>query len=39
MSEHDWPAEQIEQHHSRLRSVAYRTVGSLSGADDALQET
>lgn len=39
MSEHDWLAEQFEQHRSRLRSVAYRMLGSLSDADDALQET
>jgi RNA polymerase sigma factor (sigma-70 family) len=39
MSEHDWLAEQFEQHRSRLRSVAYQMLGSLSDADDALQET
>jgi RNA polymerase sigma factor (sigma-70 family) len=39
MSEHDWLAEQFEQHRSRLRSVAYQMLGSLSDVDDALQET
>jgi RNA polymerase sigma factor (sigma-70 family) len=32
-------AERFEQHRSRLRSVAYRMLGSLSEADDAVQET
>jgi RNA polymerase sigma factor (sigma-70 family) len=37
MVEHDWLAEQFEMHHPRLRAVAYRMLGSLSEADDALQ--
>jgi RNA polymerase sigma-70 factor (ECF subfamily) len=31
-------AEQFEQHRSRLRAVAYRMLGSVSEADDAVQE-
>ena len=31
-------ADQFETHRSRLRSVAYRMLGSVSEADDALQE-
>src|SRR5438552_12065757 len=38
MHEHDWLAKQFEQHRPRLRSVAYRMLGSLSDADDAVQE-
>ncbi|WP_018180876.1 RNA polymerase sigma factor SigJ [Jongsikchunia kroppenstedtii] len=33
-----WFAEQFEQHRQRLRAVAYRMLGSLTDADDALQE-
>jgi RNA polymerase sigma factor (sigma-70 family) len=32
-------AERFETHRARLRSVAYRMLGSLSEADDAVQET
>ncbi|MDA3643326.1 sigma-70 family RNA polymerase sigma factor [Saccharopolyspora indica] len=32
-------AEQFETHRTRLRAVAYRMLGSLSEADDAVQET
>ena len=39
MDERDWLAERFEQHRTRLRSVAYRMLGSLSEADDAVQET
>jgi RNA polymerase sigma factor (sigma-70 family) len=38
MDEHDWLAERFEEHRPHLRSVAYRMLGSLSEADDALQE-
>jgi RNA polymerase sigma factor (sigma-70 family) len=38
MDEHEWMAEQFEEHRSHLRAVAYRMLGSLSEADDALQE-
>jgi RNA polymerase sigma-70 factor (ECF subfamily) len=34
-----WQADQFERHRARLRSVAYRMLGSLSDADDAVQET
>jgi RNA polymerase sigma factor (sigma-70 family) len=38
MDERDWLAERFEQHRTRLRAVAYRMLGSLSEADDAVQE-
>jgi len=38
MDEHEFLAEQFEEHRSRLRGVAYRMLGSLSEADDAVQE-
>jgi RNA polymerase sigma factor (sigma-70 family) len=38
MDEHDWLAERFEEHRTRLRAVAYRMLGSLSEADDAVQE-
>src|SRR5918996_2614192 len=38
MDEHDWLADQFETHRAHLRSVAYRMLGSLSEADDAVQE-
>ncbi|HET9611858.1 MAG TPA: sigma-70 family RNA polymerase sigma factor [Acidimicrobiales bacterium] len=38
MGESDWLAERFEEHRSRLRAVAYRMLGSLSEADDAVQE-
>ncbi len=38
MDEGDWLAERFEGHRSRLRAVAYRMLGSLSEADDAVQE-
>ena len=31
-------AEQFEEHRPRLRAVAYRMLGSLAEADDAVQE-
>jgi RNA polymerase sigma factor (sigma-70 family) len=39
MDEHDWLAERFEEHRARLQAVAYRMLGSLSEADDAVQET
>ena len=38
MDEHDWLAERFEANRNRLRAVAYRMLGSLSEADDAVQE-
>jgi RNA polymerase sigma factor (sigma-70 family) len=38
MRESDWLVERFERRRSRLRAVAYRMLGSLSEADDALQE-
>jgi RNA polymerase sigma factor (sigma-70 family) len=38
MNEQDWLAERFEELRPRLRAVAYRLLGSLSEADDALQE-
>jgi RNA polymerase sigma factor (sigma-70 family) len=38
MDERDWLAERFEERRSRLRAVAYRMLGSVSEADDAVQE-
>jgi RNA polymerase sigma factor (sigma-70 family) len=38
MDEHDWLAERFEEHRSHLRAVGYRMLGSLTEADDAVQE-
>src|SRR3712207_6997106 len=39
MDEHDdWLAQRFEENRTHLRAVAYRMLGSLSEADDALQE-
>jgi RNA polymerase sigma factor (sigma-70 family) len=38
MTDRDWLAERFEEHRTRLRAVAYRMLGSLSEADDAVQE-
>src|SRR5437763_14226478 len=38
MDDHEWLAEQFEQHRPHLRSVAYRMLGSLNETDDAVQE-
>jgi RNA polymerase sigma factor (sigma-70 family) len=39
MDEHEFLAQQFEEHRTRLRAVAYRMLASLSEADDAVQET
>ncbi len=38
MTESDWLAEGFEQNRARLRGVAYRMLGSLAEADDAVQD-
>jgi RNA polymerase sigma-70 factor (ECF subfamily) len=38
MNDQDWLAERFEQHRNRLRAVSYRMLGSLTEADDAVQE-
>jgi RNA polymerase sigma factor (sigma-70 family) len=38
MNERDWLAERFEEQRTRLRAAAYRMLGSLSEADDAVQE-
>ena len=39
MTENDWLAEQFEENRGHLRAVAYRMLGSVNEADDAIQET
>jgi RNA polymerase sigma-70 factor (ECF subfamily) len=38
MNENNWLAQQFESNRGHLRGVAYRMLGSLSEADDAVQE-
>jgi RNA polymerase sigma factor (sigma-70 family) len=38
MDDQQWLAERFEEHRSRLRAVAYRMLGTLNEADDAVQE-
>jgi RNA polymerase sigma factor (sigma-70 family) len=39
MSEHEWLVEEFETHRDHLMRVAYRMLGSVPEADDAVQET
>jgi RNA polymerase sigma factor (sigma-70 family) len=39
MDEHEWLADRFEEHRPHLRAVAYRMLGSLAEADDAVQDT
>lgn len=39
MDEDEWLAERFEEHRIHLRAVAYRMLGSLTEADDAVQDT
>jgi DNA-directed RNA polymerase specialized sigma24 family protein len=38
LPKHTWLAERFEENRTHLRSVAYRILGSLSEADDAVQD-
>jgi RNA polymerase sigma factor (sigma-70 family) len=38
LSQQPWPAQQFEEHRPHLRAVAYRMLGSVTEADDAIQE-
>jgi RNA polymerase sigma-70 factor (ECF subfamily) len=38
MDDRDWLAQRFEAHRAHLRGVAYRMLGSISEADDAVQE-
>ncbi len=39
MDDQEWLARRFQEHRARLRAVAYRMLGSLSEADDAVQES
>jgi len=39
MDEHEWMVERFEAERSHLRAVAYRMLGDLTEADDAVQES
>src|ERR671917_2728545 len=38
MEDHEWLAKRFEENRAHLRAVGYRMVGSLTEADDAVQE-
>jgi RNA polymerase sigma factor (sigma-70 family) len=38
MNDNEWLAERFEEHRTHLRAVAYRMLGSVSEADDAVQD-
>ena len=38
MDERDWLAERFEEHRAHLKAVAYRMLGSLAEADEAVQD-
>src|SRR5215470_13203296 len=39
MPEQEWLADKFEENRGQLRAVAYRMLGSLNEADDAVQES
>ena len=39
MADRDWLAAAFEEHRDHLRAVAYRLLGSMTDADDAVQDT
>src|SRR6266511_3486955 len=38
MDDNEWLADRFEEHRAHLRAVAYRMLGSLTEADDAVQD-